>query len=328
MELSDRHNEEKITIKRFDSEDSTQHSFKTIIKNLFTSSLPHVALVILFLFYAMVGASILKEIESQHLSESIKPQSSNLNYKKYYESYLNLKQNQIIQLDELSKLKQEFLFHKQFYSKYTNIVDDSLNFTDPNPNKVPNDNETITFMTQLYNKEKNLNIGNVIKTIAKHLIEFKASLKSDLDSNLRHLIAEYEKRQINMETKLNRLVDQHLSFINSKSTSTEESLEDKSEEIMRQKNKWDFSTSIYFTGSLLTTIGKTNILTLILTTWSIKIKILIRLWRHKPANSDWKDIHHVLHHNWCSIDTNTIIGLGLYFYLFSKIFLLLSSHSL
>lgn len=48
-------------------------SLKDILKNLFITSLPHAALIVVFLCYAMIGAAIIKEIESEYQSNLNKP---------------------------------------------------------------------------------------------------------------------------------------------------------------------------------------------------------------------------------------------------------------
>lgn len=143
--------------------------------------------------------------------------------------------------------------NKDLFAKINLLIDQTLIMTSrinhtnsSNPElKDLSDIETLRFMSQLYNQQKkNVNIAQVFRSIAKHLIEFKKKLKANLDKNLKNLVVEYE--------------NVHKSNLD-KWKSTSEWIMDENEEGMSQRShkipKWNFFTSVYYIGSLLTTIG-------------------------------------------------------------------------
>jgi hypothetical protein len=152
-----------------------------------------------------------------------------------------------------------------------------------------NDLETMKFIAQLYRKpKKHLNSANIFRSIAKHLIVFKNELRSDLSVKLKSLAEKYEEKQNELEKNLYSIIDEQEHFYkkndkfmiynvdNGEKTSAEMksnqpgndqiaiSIEDHIENDIRKTKltnspntpKWTLSRSIYFIGTLLTTIGK------------------------------------------------------------------------
>ncbi|CAF0706704.1 unnamed protein product [Brachionus calyciflorus] len=222
-------------------------SVRDIITNLCITSLPHIALITIFVTYALVGAAILKEIENDktlHFNEDL------LIVPTDYSNFRNT----------LSNLRE----HSENYGKNFQTLNEKLNFIiDENlSNKIKIDrtNEdtveknTQKIMSQIYKKQKNnLNITEVFKSIAKHIIQFKKQLKRNLNLNLKSFLNEFETSQNEFDTNMNRLIENNLEAI-SYLESTSEFKDDKNTN-RKIIYEWNFKRAIYFIGSLLTTLG-------------------------------------------------------------------------
>lgn len=299
-----------------DSDASFQFSFKAFFKNCFLVTLPHLAIFLIFLFYILLGAAILKEIESDRplvdlkskSSHSITSQLSN-DFKEIQTSFFNL---ELEFLENIKKYQEtSYSNYNNFLTRYNKALSDllqssnktktlnsnknsksedktssSINLASINNN---NDEKTLKFVTKLYNKQKNnLNVDDVFKAIAKNLIDYKKEMKDNLNLNIDILFKEYDNKQkenikliYDLINKQELLTRKQRDFVFSSTSgifnaeSSSENIQDESSKkqsessdktslikdivenrISKKNEKWNFSTSLYFVGSLLTTIGK------------------------------------------------------------------------
>lgn len=220
-------------------------SLGDVVKNLVVISLPHLALIVIFVVYILVGAAILKEIENDqtlHSLDGIKivPQESSI----------------------LAKVKEQNKIYtsncQSFNEKLNLFIEESLN-TELNIEKSQDDqleSQSIKFIYSLNKKQKNkLNATDVFKTIAQHLIQFKKQLKRDLEFNLKLFMTDFSLKQNEISNNINILIDENLP--NFESTRQSKTL---AEKIHKNEQKrifeWNLRQSIYFIGSLVTTLGK------------------------------------------------------------------------
>lgn len=111
------------------------------------------------------------------------------------------------------------------------------------------DLETFEFFSRLYKKHKNnMNVEKMFKTIAKHMIEFKMRLKTNVTHALKDVVDDFATNQVKLNRELDKLLRKGVGF---GSTSDESSGES-------QQLNWKFSNYAYFIGSYLTTIGKSR----------------------------------------------------------------------
>lgn len=112
---------------------------------------------------------------------------------------------------------------------------------------------------------------NIFKSIAKHLIDFKIQLKSKIILEINKSINDFQTRQTVFEQMFLESIDKQLNVGNKFEDLLIQlkSLESSNDEIINKDNefkkelngeselnqKWNFSTSVHFIGSVLTTIG-------------------------------------------------------------------------
>lgn len=253
-------------------------SFRQFLTNSFLVSLPHLAILFIFLLYVLLGAAILKEIESDRplveelISSQTTSDTSNLNFNKKINQYTqNLNNLYATDLNQLSEYNDRLTASSEkFLAKFNKIKGSAL---DVNQNDLNLSNKTALptpLMKNFYNfydkKKKKINVTEMFKAIAQNLIDFKKDLKENFCQDLNRLFQEYQAEQNELNLNLDDLIrertinnDKSISEIkkiiaevavNDRDTSS-----DRNDKNKFKHAKWDMRTSIYFMGSLLTTIG-------------------------------------------------------------------------
>ncbi|RNA41628.1 hypothetical protein BpHYR1_004000 [Brachionus plicatilis] len=175
-------------------------SLGDVVKNLVVISLPHLALIVIFVVYILVGAAILKEIENDqtlHSLDGIKivPQESSI----------------------LAKVKEQ--------------------------NKIYMSN------CQSFNEKLNLFIEESLNTE----LNIEKSQDDQLESQSIKFIYNFSLKQNEISKNINILIDENLP--NFESTRQSKTL---AEKIHKNEQKrifeWNLRQSIYFIGSLVTTL--------------------------------------------------------------------------
>lgn len=225
---------------RKNSEDNSI-SLRDVIKNLIVVSIPHLALILIFVVYTLVGAAILKEIENDktlHSSEGfifVQPEGSILTKVK--------EQNEIYSINQQS-------FFKNFFI----LIEQSLN-TEINLQKSHDDqieSESFEFINSLNRKQKTKpNASEIFKIIAKHLIQYKKQLKRDLQSNLKSFMTDFSQKQNDISKNIDNLVTENYE----KTKQHTKLIENRHRSEQKRILEWDLKQSIYFIGSLVTTLG-------------------------------------------------------------------------
>jgi hypothetical protein len=264
-------------------------SFRQFLKNSFLVSLPHLALLLIFSLYVLFGAAILKEIESdrplanetsitnpiEDVDIEVAP-SNNLNfdqrvneYTKQLSQFYDEDFNQFKDYNE----KLTFIYNKFLlkFNKIVNINEDAKSTKNKDPNGLNDKNETesIKILSSFYNKKKNkINVTEMFKAIAQNLIDFRRDLKENLDNEVRNLFNEYHLEQSELKKEFKSLLKSRVVVFDTKLKEIENIFKEirvnKQESNLGKKatinikEKLDMKTSIYFMGSLLTTIGEFN----------------------------------------------------------------------
>lgn len=238
------------------------YTISYLIKSSIKCSLPHLAILALFIVYTLLGATILKEIESDY-DGNIKAtrRSPNDQTNKLYENKLddkNTKQNVANSIKLYSEKTSMNL--NSFHANYEKMIENTLNLTNlnlKNTNPEDDDIETFEFFSKLFNKHKNnMNVEKMFKSIAKHVIQFKFKLKTNLTHNLHELVGEFAHSQNQLNNNINDLLKGKLKNVDEpKQSHVEDTTFTNSD-----NSKWKFTTYVYFIGSLLTTMGNFIIL--------------------------------------------------------------------
>lgn len=216
-------------------------SLRDVIKNLIVISIPHLALILIFVVYTLVGAAILKEIENDRTLHSL-------------ESVIVVQPERSI----LAKVKEQNEIystnHQGFYQKFYFLIDQSLN-TEINLQKSQDgqiESEPSEFMSSLNRKQKTRpNATEIFKMIAKHLIQFKKQLKRDLRTNLKSFIADFNIKQNDISKNIDTLINENYE----KNKQKKKFIENEHKSEQKRIVEWDLKQSIYFIGSLVTTLG-------------------------------------------------------------------------
>ena len=102
-----------------------QLSLRQFTKNSFLVSLPHLALLLIFLFYVLIGAAILKEIESDRSLAKHDGESLELTSNEIYKARLNEYKNKLHRFydedfREFKELNEQLSSsHEKFYLKFS-----------------------------------------------------------------------------------------------------------------------------------------------------------------------------------------------------------------
>jgi len=279
-------------IKEEDAPPLSHFSFRQFLKNSFLVSLPHLALLFIFSLYVLFGAAILKEIESDRplANETsianpiedvdliqVAPPSNNVNFDQRVNEYTKqLSQFYDEDFNQFKDYNEKLTFiYNKFLLKFNKIVSineetKSTKNKDANGLNDKNETESIKILSSFYNKKKNkINVTEMFKAIAQNLIDFRRDLKENLDNDVRNLFNEYHLEQSELKKEFKSSLKSRGVVFDAKLKEIENILKEirmnKQETNLGKKatinlkEKLDMKTSIYFMGSLLTTIGELSI---------------------------------------------------------------------
>jgi len=279
-------------IKEEDAPPLSHFSFRQFLKNSFLVSLPHLALLFIFSLYVLFGAAILKEIESDrplanetYIANPIEevdliqvaPPSNNVNFDQRVNEYTKqLSQFYDEDFNQFKDYNEKLTFiYNKFLLKFNKIVSineetKSTKNKDANGLNDKNETESIKILSSFYNKKKNkINVTEMFKAIAQNLIDFRRDLKENLDNDVRNLFNEYHLEQSELKKEFKSSLKSRGVVFDAKLKEIENILKEirmnKQETNLGKKatinlkEKLDMKTSIYFMGSLLTTIGELSI---------------------------------------------------------------------
>lgn len=221
-------------------------------KPLALNSLPHLAILILFLIYSLIGAAIFKEIETKNLITSSKVQTGNqlssIKYRndlKNDESFLRIKSQQIKLMLKEHKSKVNSNLNN-FLDKYNHVnIENSTQKTD----------EIISETLELLGK-LNLKNTNLKKTAGNHLAEFVVKSKGAFQQDVKSIIDKYNNEQKLFEKRLYELLNRNEASLVPEHVSNDEheTCMDDECQLKRIENK-KFLQSFHFIMASLTTIG-------------------------------------------------------------------------
>jgi hypothetical protein len=203
-------------------------------------------------------------------------------------TYLTLNAGYFKTLAQIKQSQEQIVFnHNEFLKDCQKLVKQAFNNSAVSFNSTKKANNTDSkFMSDLYEKQKkNVSAVNIFKSVAKYLTEFKSQTKSEISKSLKNLVESYVKKEAAIKKTYSDLwleqeaiLKQNEKFLNAikmdgfdldekivvqlndktpKTGKDQEEEDDDEKEAFSKKEKinWNFSTSAYFIGSLLTTIG-------------------------------------------------------------------------
>ncbi len=217
--------------------------------------------------------SIANPIEDVDLIQ-VAPPSNNVNFDQRVNEYTKqLSQFYDEDFNQFKDYNEKLTFiYNKFLLKFNKIVSineetKSTKNKDANGLNDKNETESIKILSSFYNKKKNkINVTEMFKAIAQNLIDFRRDLKENLDNDVRNLFNEYHLEQSELKKEFKSSLKSRGVVFDAKLKEIENILKEirmnKQETNLGKKatinlkEKLDMKTSIYFMGSLLTTIGE------------------------------------------------------------------------
>jgi hypothetical protein len=204
-------------------------NFIETIKTFSLLSLPHTSIIFIYFIYILFGAAIIQEVEVVSLD------SANGAIKSDLDTQIRNQHNQdnfLLILDKYEKNIVESIQRK--------MTDDSSS-DDIDQDDERLDMETLTLVTKLMRVEQKVdaNSDEFYRKLIKYFVKYKEKLKSNFNSNIMQVLN-------NEKLIVTRLIETSAlppSFTNETTENIKE-------------NIWSFRKSLYFVGTLLTTIGK------------------------------------------------------------------------
>jgi hypothetical protein len=204
----------------------------------------------------------------------VAPPSNNVNFDQRVNEYTKqLSQFYDEDFNQFKDYNEKLTFiYNKFLLKFNKIVSineetKSTKNKDANGLNDKNETESIKILSSFYNKKKNkINVTEMFKAIAQNLIDFRRDLKENLDNDVRNLFNEYHLEQSELKKEFKSSLKSRGVVFDAKLKEIENILKEirmnKQETNLGKKatinlkEKLDMKTSIYFMGSLLTTIGE------------------------------------------------------------------------
>jgi hypothetical protein len=252
--------------------DLLKYSCLNCFRNILIFTVPHLTILAIFIFYTIISASILRELEIGDEDTIITPSLSTDSPINFHD---HINEGSI--LNEASIRMKHEMFLKNlnvYYQKVTsshNALLLKLTETDALMNDLNNyqtqsehNNETILFLTQLFKQHKKTIQIEILRPIVDSLIQFKVDLTSHISKKTQKIIKKYQMIESRFQKDFIKLIKHQETYLSSPSQEYTPKDEQQPQEIDKKQlkkmreQKWEFFKSLYFVGTLLTTIGNEN----------------------------------------------------------------------